>query len=98
MSKNARRFYQKSFSFISFASPERLKNCLGVEPGSVTILALINDTNNAVTVIFDTNLKDKELQCHPLVNTATLIISFKHIKKILTITKHEYNALDIPTR
>lgn len=85
-------------SNLSFASPERLKNYLGVEPGSVTILGLVNDTTNAVTVIFDVNLKDKTLQCHPLINTATLTISFEGIKKFLTLTKHDYTLLDIPTR
>ncbi len=85
-------------SNLSFASPERLTKYLGVTPGSVTVLGLINDTAHAVTVIFDINLKDKTLQCHPLVNTATLAIPFDGIKKFLTITKHNYQFLDIPTR
>jgi Ala-tRNA(Pro) deacylase len=85
-------------STLSFASPERLQKYLGVEPGSVTILGLINDIMNLVTVIFDINLKDKTLQCHPLVNTATLAIPFEDIKKFLAITKHSYNFLDIPER
>jgi Ala-tRNA(Pro) deacylase len=83
---------------LSFASPERLKNYLGVEPGSVTLLGLVNDTNHAVSVIFDINLKDKTLQCHPLVNTATVTILFDDIVKFLTITKHTYQFLDIPER
>lgn len=85
-------------SNLSFASAERLHKYLGVEPGSVTILGLINDTTHAVKVIFDSNLKDKTLQCHPLVNTATLAIPFDDIKKFLSITKHDYQFLDIPTR
>ncbi|HEX4069165.1 MAG TPA: prolyl-tRNA synthetase associated domain-containing protein [Candidatus Babeliales bacterium] len=85
-------------SNLSFASPERLKKYLGVEPGSVTVLGLINDTTHAVKVIFDSNLKDKTLQCHPLVNTATLAIPFEGITKFLYITGHEYQFLDIPTR
>jgi len=85
-------------SNLSFASEERLQKYLGVTPGSVTILGLINDTTHAVDVIFDINLKDKTLQCHPLVNTATLTIPFENIKKFLTITGHEYQFIDIPTR
>src|SRR5579863_438015 len=85
-------------SNLSFASADRLKNYLGVEPGSVTVLGLINDTANAVTVIFDSNLKDQALQCHPLINSTTLVIPFDSIKKFLSITKHSYQFLDIPER
>jgi Ala-tRNA(Pro) deacylase len=87
-----------SLSNLSFASAERLKHYLGVEPGSVTILGLANDTNNAVAVIFDTTLKNKTLQCHPLINTSTLAIPFNDIKKFLIITNHDYQLLDIPSR
>lgn len=85
-------------SNLSFASPERLQTYLGVEPGSVTILGLINDITNAVTVIFDADLKNKTLQCHPLINTATLAIPFEDIKKFLALTKHHYDFLDIPVQ
>ena len=85
-------------SNLSFASEERMLKYLGVTPGSVTVLGLINDIMQAVTVIFDSNLKDKTLQCHPLVNTATLAIPFEGIKAFLTLTQHNYDFLDIPTR
>ena len=85
-------------SNLSFASEERLQKYLGVTPGSVTILGLINDTSRAVQVIFDINLKDKILQCHPLINTATLTIPFEDIKKFLTITGHAYQFLNIPVQ
>ena len=35
-------------SRLSFASPERLKMHLGIEPGSVSLLALANDYDNKV--------------------------------------------------
>src|SRR5438045_1807634 len=65
---------QLGLSNLSFASEERLQKYLGVTPGSVTILGLINDTFHIVTVILDTDLKGKALQCHPLINTATVVI------------------------
>jgi Ala-tRNA(Pro) deacylase len=83
---------------LSFASEERLQKYLGVTPGAVTILGLMNDTAHAVTVIFDTQLKNQTLQCHPLVNTATLAIPFEDIKKFLALTQHGYQFLDIPER
>lgn len=90
--------YILDVSNLSFASEERLQKYLGVTPGSVTILGLVHDITHAVNVIFDINLKDKTLQCHPLVNTATLAIPFEDIKKFLNITGHEYQFMDIPTR
>lgn len=83
---------------LSFASEERLKKFLGVDPGSVTILGLINDATQKITVILDAQLKNKALQCHPLVNTATLVIPFDGIEKFITLTHHTYQFLDIPER
>lgn len=85
-------------SHLSFASEERLEKYLGVQPGSVTILGLINDFSQAVTVILDAQLNNKSLQCHPLINTATLVIPFEGIKKFISITNHEHQFLDIPER
>src|SRR5579862_1828578 len=36
---------------LSFGSPERLSKYLGVEPGSVTPFAVINDTAHQVTLV-----------------------------------------------
>lgn len=38
---------------LGFASPERLKQHLGITPGSVTPFALINDTTHRVRVLVD---------------------------------------------
>jgi hypothetical protein len=38
------------------------------------------------------------LQCHPLINTATLAIPFEGITKFLALTHHEYQFIDLPTR
>src|SRR5215475_1309106 len=54
---------------LSFGSPERLKRHLGVEPGSVTPLALINDNVHAVRLALDRALGDGvPVNVHPLVN------------------------------
>jgi Ala-tRNA(Pro) deacylase len=89
---------QLDLSNLSFASEERLRKYLGVTPGSVTILGLINDVMQMVTVILDIELKNKALQCHPLINTATVIISGDAIEKFITLTHHEYRFLHIPDR
>lgn len=85
-------------SKLSFASPERLKKYLDVEPGSVTLLGLVNDTEKAVEVILDEAVWGQALQCHPLVNTATLVIPQEDIKKFLEASGHAYKLLDVPAR
>ncbi|MEM7802958.1 MAG: prolyl-tRNA synthetase associated domain-containing protein [Chloroflexota bacterium] len=84
---------------LGFASPERLKRFLGVEPGSVSLLAILNDVEGEVEVIVDQKVWEAErVKCHPLVNTSTLSISMEDVKRILEITNHAVSVLDIPQR
>lgn len=83
---------------LSFASAERLKQYLGVEPGSVTLLGLINDHDHAIEVLIDEKLWGQTFQCHPLVNTATLVIPADGIEKFLKVTGHNYQIINIPER
>ncbi len=69
---------------VSFASPERMLQYLGVTPGSVTLLGLIHDTQKEVLVVIDEDLwKHDELQMHPLVNTATVVLKREDVKAFL---------------
>ena len=82
---------------LSFGSPDRLKKYLGIEPGSVSILAIIMDPDNAVEVIFDENLWQEEaFQFHPLVNTSTLLISRDSLVRFLNAADHEARFLIVP--
>ncbi len=84
---------------LSFGSPDRLKRYLGVDPGSVTILALIRDSDHAVEVIFDTCLGlEKAFQFHPLVNTSTLVISRDNLWRFLDAAGYEVRSLDVPAQ
>jgi Ala-tRNA(Pro) deacylase len=84
---------------LSFASPERLKAHLGVEPGSVTLLGLVNDQAHTVEVFIDQAVWDADAVCvHPLVNTATLCVSHEGIVTFLKATGHEATILDVPGR
>jgi Ala-tRNA(Pro) deacylase len=61
---------------LSFGKPDLLMEVLGVEPGSVTPFALINDTTTRVNVILDAAMMTQALlNYHPLQNTATTTIS-----------------------
>lgn len=84
---------------LSFASPERLKTYLGVEPGAVTLLGLINDSGHAVEIFIDEAVWNAEaICCHPLVNTATLCIPHSGMELFLSATGHTAHVVDIPKR
>ncbi len=67
---------------LSFASSERLMKYLKLLPGSVSPLAIINDEEKEVEVIFDEELKnEKLLGVHPCVNTSTILITPQDLEK-----------------
>ncbi len=68
-------------SSLAMASADRLKRYLGVDPGSVTILAVIND---------------QSFLCHPLINTSTLAISKQGFQRFQELTGHEVIVQDVP--
>ena len=86
-------------SRLSFASPDRLNKYLGIEPGSVSILALLNDPEKTVEVFVDNELWNAEtILCHPLVNTTTLAIPRDGIKKFLEKTEHNLMLVEVPIK
>ncbi len=84
---------------LSFASPKRLEKYLGLTPGAVTLLGVLNDTAHEVTVIVDAEVWNaRAIRCHPLVNTSTLIIAKEHIARFLDATGHPAQVIDVPAR
>ncbi|MBC8259402.1 MAG: prolyl-tRNA synthetase associated domain-containing protein [SAR324 cluster bacterium] len=84
-------------SRLSFASPERLKTHLGIEPGSVSLLAVLNDTENNVEVFIDQDIwQDDAILCHPLVNTSTLVVSRDGMGNFLEKTGHGVRLIEVP--
>lgn len=72
-----------------FATPETLEEVLGVIPGSVTPLAIVNDTKNLVTVVLDKELQGKKLLVHPNRNTATIAIQYEDLIKFIKSENHK---------
>jgi len=69
---------------LSFGSPERLHEALGVTPGSVTAFALINDPQHRVRFVLDAGLAAADpVNFHPLANTATTAISQRDFRRFL---------------
>ncbi len=60
----------------SFASPQRLMQYLGVIPGAVTPLAVLNDVTRSVSVVLDQQLLSMDpLHFHPCDNSMTTTVS-----------------------
>ncbi|HEY7665384.1 MAG TPA: prolyl-tRNA synthetase associated domain-containing protein [Xanthobacteraceae bacterium] len=75
---------------FSFGSAALMGELLGVEPGSVTPFAVINDTAAHVTVVLDAAMMAHDvLNFHPLRNTATTTISRDGLVKFLEATGHK---------
>lgn len=75
---------------FSFGSAELLREVLGVEPGSVTPFAAMNDSAGRVTVVLDaTMMRNTTLNYHPLANTMTTTIARDDLLTFLRATGHE---------
>lgn len=88
----------QGISGLSLASPERLMTHLGVTPGAVSLMALVNDTGGNIDVLIDQDLWSADaLHAHPLVNTATLVIPLDGIKTFLSAINHTPHLVKIST-
>jgi Ala-tRNA(Pro) deacylase len=84
---------------LGFASAQRLMTHLGITPGSVSLLALVNDGKGAVEFVIDRMLWEAEaVHAHPLVNTATMVLSHTDLERFVAATGHEPRVIDVPAR
>ncbi len=84
---------------LGFGSADRLQRCLGVEPGAVTLLAVFNDPGGAVSLFVDEDLWQSDaFQFHPLVNTATLVISRQEVERFVALTGHSLQVIRVPQK
>ncbi|MBO4326259.1 MAG: prolyl-tRNA synthetase associated domain-containing protein [Clostridia bacterium] len=82
---------------LSFAGPEDMLKYLDIEPGSVSIMGLMNDKDNEVALLIDEDvLKDDFIGCHPCVNTSSLKMRTEDvIKKFLPAIEHDYRTVHL---
>ncbi len=67
-------------SRLSFGSKERLFEELGVFPGAVTPLSVINNTKKDINIFLDSEMLGQDtIFCHPLVNDRTISLSYKSL-------------------
>lgn len=80
---------------LSFGAEGLLYESLGLTPGSVTALGLVNDPEHRVTFVLDRALWDADLvNFHPLTNTATTTLPQADFRRFLALLGREPVVVD----
>ena len=89
---------QINSSRLSFGSAEEMEELLGVSPGSVSVLGLMNDRERRVRLLVDEDvLREEFFGCHPCINTSSLKIRTQDLLDvILPAIHHPYTLVDLP--
>ena len=81
---------------LSFAKPGQLQETLGVDPGTVTPFALVNDRERRVQVVLDREMmRCRPLNYHPLTNAATTAIEPEDLLIFIRNCGHEPRVIDL---
>ena len=81
---------------LSFASPERLAEHLGLTPGSVSPFGLLNNPSHSVQVVVDAGLRGTGLLIfHPNLNSHSVTISGEDLARFLSSTGHPVRWLEL---
>lgn len=84
---------------LSFGEPEFMEQLMDLTPGSVTVLGLMNDTENKIRLLIDRDVIENHafIGCHPCINTSSLKLKTQDlITKILPAIHHDYTLVDLP--
>lgn len=80
---------------LSFGNEALMFETLGVRPGSVTALGLINDVDRRVTFVLDRRLWQADVvNFHPLTNTATTALTQAAFRQFLAAIDREPLIID----
>jgi len=84
---------------LSFADEQHMVDLLGIHPGAVSPMGLMNDKENKVLLVVDKDLLVSEyFGCHPCINTATLKLKLQDLlEKFVPATGHEYRVVTLKT-
>ena len=82
---------------LSFADEEHMLQYLNITPGSVSVMGLMNDTENKVRLLIDEDVFYSEnVGFHPCVNTSSLKTCARDIwEKFLPAVGHEYTLVKL---
>lgn len=87
--------HQINSSRLSFAPEEFMVKYLGVTPGSVSVMGLMNDLDNKVALLIDQDvIREEYLGCHPCINTSSIRMKMDDLlHKFLPEVHHEYTVV-----
>ena len=80
---------------LSFAKQEAMEQMLEVKPGSVTPLAILNNKDKNILMIFDSELQNQTIGMHPMENTATVFLKFEDLYNLLLPHGNEIRILNL---
>jgi Ala-tRNA(Pro) deacylase len=82
---------------LSFATEEHMVSLLGIHPGAVSPMGLMNDAQHQVMLVIDHDLLSQEyIGCHPCVNTASLRLRLSDLlERFVPATGHEYRVVEL---
>ena len=82
---------QINSSRLSFGEAVYMERFLHISPGSVSVMGLMNDTENRVQLLIDREiLAGERFGCHPCMNTSSIRLSFADLlEKFLPAVRHE---------
>lgn len=87
---------QLGVSRLSFAAPEQLFEKLGLLPGSVTPMALINDRERKVTLVVDRDILKLDKVCvHPMVSTASIALKREDLFRFIDCCGNRLVFIDV---
>lgn len=83
-------------SRLSFAEPEYMERFLDITPGSLSVLGLMNDTENRVQLLIDAEVLQSEyFACHPCINTSSLRMPMRDfVEKVIPALCHPPRIID----
>ncbi len=86
-------------SRLSFADSEYMEEFLHIKPGAVSIMGLMNDTQNRVQLLIDKPVIEADtIGCHPCVNTSSLKLKTQDVlDKFLPAVHHTPIIVDMPS-
>ena len=87
--------HQINSARLSFAPAEYMEEFLDITPGSVSVLGLMNDKENKVTLLVDEDiLKEEYFGCHPCINTSSLRLRVADVfGPFLQAVHHNYTVV-----
>ena len=91
--------HQINSSRLSFAPKEYMEEYLGLTPGSVSVMGLMNDKENKVQLLVDQDVLDSEyVGCHPCINTSSIRMKTRDVfGKFLEEIHHDFIPVTLST-